>query len=313
MKNVRNKRRFADKTAFERKSVHISEIEDVKEVGLDVRNGADGASDGSLDGDSNALAEEVKEQIKEQIKERTAYFVVNGAPTLFLNTIGEWERTGKIKYRLLFGQKDFLAAKAAGIETFTANVYKFSEREGQVFSLVENIRSGDLNAMEEAYAMRRLSEEFDMTQAQIAVMTERSRPAVANTLRLLTLVPEVIGMVESGQLSAGHARAFVKVPKDKQYPFALETVKKGVSVRETERAVKAYLTPPEVLASEKAQAAQAEKEELKTFVERARKVFRAKVSLIGNSKKGRVYIDYFSAEELMRLEECLDALEKTLD
>jgi ParB family chromosome partitioning protein len=102
----------------------------------------------------------------------------------------------------------------------------------------------------------------------------------------------------------------VKVPKDKQYAFACEGIKRGYSVREMERAVKAYLTPPEVLNREKKEAAEAKSAELKAFVERMRKVYRTKVSLIGNGKKGRIYIDYYSAEDLYRFEEFLDIIEK---
>jgi ParB family chromosome partitioning protein len=137
----------------------------------------------------------------------------------------------------------------------------------------------------------------------------KSRPNVANTLRLLTLAPEVIGLIESGKLSAGHARTLVKVDKDKQYAFAEEALKRDYSVREMERAVKAYLTPPEVLKQENAAKAAAKSEELKAFVERMRRVYRTKVSLIGNDKKGRIYIDYYSPEDLYRFEEFLDMIE----
>ena len=127
---------------------------------------------------------------------------------------------------------------------------------------------------------------------------------------LLSLEPEVVGLVESGRLSAGHARTLVKVPKDKQYAFAMEGLKRGYSVRKMERAVKAYLTPPEVLTAEKKEASEAKSAELKAFIERMRKVYRTKVSLIGNGKKGRIYIDYYSAEDLYRFEELLDVIEK---
>jgi ParB family chromosome partitioning protein len=125
----------------------------------------------------------------------------------------------------------------------------------------------------------------------------------------LTLEPEVIGLVESGQLSAGHARTLVRVPKEMQFAIANEALKRDYSVREMERAVKAYLTPPEVLQQEKKAKAAAKSEELKAFVERMRTVFRTKVSLIGNDKKGRIYIDYYSAEDLYRFEELLDMIE----
>ena len=144
----------------------------------------------------------------------------------------------------------------------------------------------------------------------IASLTGKSRPSVANTLRLLTLEPEVVGLVESGKLSAGHARTLVRVPKEKQLAFASEAIRRGYSVREMERAVKAFMTPPEILQREKDAKAQAKSEELKAFVERMRATFRTKVSLIGNDKKGRIYIDYYSPEDLYRIEEFLEIVEQ---
>ena len=158
--------------------------------------------------------------------------------------------------------------------------------------------------------MKRLLEEFSLTQDEIAGLVGKSRPAVANTLRLLTLTPEVVGLVESGKLSAGHARALVRVPKDKQYAFAEEAIRRDYTVREMERAVKAFLTPPEILEQENAAKNAAKSAELKAFVERMRSVYRTKVSLIGNDKKGRIYIDYYTRDDLDRLADIVELVKK---
>ena len=237
------------------------------------------------------------------LKKRAAYLLINGVPPLVVNAGADG------RFRLLAGAGDLLAAKRAGIAEVPARVYRFSERDAEIFALTENLKRDSLGAMEAAYMMKRLISEFGWTQDDISRTIGKSRPAVANTLRLLTLSPEVVGLVESGRLSAGHARALVPVPSEKQYAFAEEAIRRGYSVRETERAVKAFLTPPEVLQSEKAAAAAAKSAELKAFVERMRSVFRTKVSLIGNDKKGRIYIDYYSAEDLWRFEEMLDMIE----
>lgn len=237
------------------------------------------------------------------LKKRAAYLLINGVPPLVVNAGADG------RFRLLAGAGDLLAAKRAGIAEVPARVYRFSERDAEIFALTENLKRDSLGAMEAAYMMKRLISEFGWTQDDISRTIGKSRPAVANTLRLLTLSPEVVGLVESGRLSAGHARALVPVPAEKQYAFAEEAIRRGYSVRETERAVKAFLTPPEVLRSEKAAAAAAKSAELKAFVERMRSVFRTKVSLIGNDKKGRIYIDYYSAEDLWRFEEMLDMIE----
>ncbi len=240
---------------------------------------------------------------KKTLKTRAAYLLLNGLPEFSVNE----KEDGR--YQLLANDRDFYAAKLSGAKQFEVRVYAFTERNAECFSLLEKLKTERLGAMEEGYLMKRLVTEFSFTQDDIAALIGKSRPAVANTLRLLTLAPEVVGLIESGRLSAGHARTLVKVPKEKQYAFAEEAIKREYSVREMERAVKAYLTPPEILQKENEAKAAAKSEELKAFVERMRGVFRTKVSLIGNDKKGRIYIDYYSAEDLYRFEEFLDMIE----
>lgn len=240
---------------------------------------------------------------KKQLKARSAYFMLNGEPEFSVNEKADG------RFFLLASERDFFALKMTGTKQLQVRVYAFTDKNAECFSLLERLKTEKLGAMEEGYLMKRLIAEFGFTQDDIASLIGKSRPAVANTLRLLTLAPEVVGLVESGKLSAGHARALVKVPKEKQYAFAQESIKREYTVREMERAVKAYLTPPEVLQRESEAKAQAKSAELKAFVERMRGVFRTKVSLIGNDKKGRIYIDYYSAEDLYRFEEFLDMIE----
>lgn len=240
---------------------------------------------------------------KKELRTRAAYFILNGIPEFSVNE----KEDGR--FHLLALDEDFYAAKETGETKLTVRVYRFSDKHAEAFSCVEKLKKENLSAMEEAYLMQRLVKDYGFTQDDIAALIGKSRPAIANTLRLLTLTPEVIGLVESGKLSAGHARTLVRVPKEQQYAFAEEAIKRGYSVREMERAVKAYLTPPEVLRQEKDAKAAAKSAELKAFVERMRAVFRTKVSLIGNDKKGRIYIDYYSAEDLYRFEEFLDMIE----
>jgi ParB family chromosome partitioning protein len=230
--------------------------------------------------------------------------MLNGAPTLAVN-----ERADG-RFTLLAADGDYYAATLSGTREFTVRVYRFSEKNAEAFSLIERLKTERLGAMEEGYLMKRLISECSLTQDDIAALIGKSRPAVANTLRLLTLTPEVVGLIESGRLSAGHARTLVKVPKEKQLAFAEEAIKREYSVREMERTVKAFLTPPEILQKENAALAAARSEELKAFVERMRSVFKTKVSLIGNDKKGRIYIDYYSQEDLYRFEELLERIER---
>jgi ParB family chromosome partitioning protein len=242
---------------------------------------------------------------KKELKAKAAYILTSGAPVFTVNT----QEDGK--FTLLSSPEDYFACALAEVREVKARVYAFTPYQAEIFGIVQKIKTQKLSALEEGYLMRSLQEEYHFTQEDIAAMLSKSRPAVANTLRLLTLEPEVIGLIESGQLSAGHARALVKVEKEKQYAFASECIKREYSVREMERAVKAYLTPPEILEQEK-QAKNAEKNRmLKAFVERMRHTFQTKVSLIGNDKKGRIYIDYYSTEDLFRFEEFLDIIENS--
>ncbi len=249
-------------------------------------------------------ATSVDDYDKKQLKTRSAYFMLNGAPEFAVNDM----QNGR--YKLLASEKDFYAVKMTGAKEINARVYAFTDESAERFSLLERLKTERLGAMEEGYLMQRLVKEYGFTQDDIASLIGKSRPAVANTLRLLTLTPEVVGLVESGKLSAGHARTLVKVPKEKQLAFAEEAIKRDYTVRDMERTVKAYLTPPEILQKEKDAKAQAKSQQLKEFVERMRSVYRTKVSLIGNDKKGRIYIDYYSPEDLFRFEEFLDIIEQ---
>lgn len=240
---------------------------------------------------------------KKDLKARASKFLLDGVPEFSVND------TGDGRYRLLSDERDFHASRITGVTALNVRVYTMTERNAEAFAIVEKLKTGEGTALEDGYDMERLVKEYGFTQDDVATLIGRSRPAVANTLRLLTLAPEVVGLMESGQLSAGHARTLVKVPKNQQFAFAEEAMKRGYTVRDMERAVKAFLTPPDEERLEKEAKSRAKTAELKAFVERMRAVFRTKVSLIGNDKKGRIYIEYYSPEDLYRIEECIDMIE----
>ncbi|MBQ7912866.1 MAG: ParB/RepB/Spo0J family partition protein [Clostridia bacterium] len=239
---------------------------------------------------------------KRALRARAAHFLLNGVPEFSVNE----QEDGA--YRLLAADGDYYAAKSVGTKEFAVRVYRFTGENEEAFSCIENLKTNTLSTIEEGYLMRRLVE-FGLTQDDIASLIGRSRPAVANTLRLLTLSPEVIGLIESGQLSAGHARTLVRVPSSQQLAFAQECIKREYSVREMEGAVKAFLTPDGDEEAQRQARSAAKNAEIKALVQRMRSVFKTKVSLIGNEKKGRIYIDYYSTEDLYRFEEYLDMIE----
>ena len=214
------------------------------------------------------------------------------------------------KYMIIAGERRYRAAKIAGKRQIPVVVRSYTDREIKEISLIENLQREDLNPIEAATGMKRLMEEFGLTQEMLAERLGKSRPAIANTLRLLSLADEVVDLVREGKLSSGHARTLVPVAKEAQIALARECVKNGWSVREMERAVKQFLNPPEVLDREKEKKNAVASAELKHLVERLRSTLKTKVSLIGTDKKGRIYIDYYTRDDLDRISELLDIIDR---
>lgn len=214
------------------------------------------------------------------------------------------------RYMIIAGERRYRAAKMAGKTTIPVVVREYSDREIKEISLIENLQREDLNPIEAATAMKQLMDEYHLTQEELAERIGKSRPAVTNTLRLLSLSPDVINLLSSGRLSAGHARALVTLPEDAQYKLASDTIKDGLSVRDVERSVRDYFASPEELAEKKDKKKLQVSIELKDLIERMRHTFKTKVSLIGNDRKGRIYIDYYNTDDLDRISEIVDMAEK---
>ena len=214
------------------------------------------------------------------------------------------------KYMIIAAERRYRAAKIAGKTQIPVVVRSYTDREIKEISLIENLQREDLNPIEAANAMKQLMEEYHLTQEELAERIGKSRPAVTNTLRLLSLTPEVIDLVSSGRLSAGHARALVTLPEDVQYKLASDAVKDGLSVRDIERSVRDFFASPEELEEKKEKKKQQVSIELKDLIERMRHTFKTKVSLIGNDRKGRIYIDYYNTDDLDRISEIVDRVDK---
>ena len=151
-----------------------------------------------------------------------------------------------------------------------------------------------------------LRKEHGLTQEDLADRIGKSRSAIANTLRLLSLSPEVTRLVERGDLSAGHARALVSVPDYDQKVLADTAIKEGMSVRDVEKLVKDYFTPPEERKKKKERPELSA--ELKELIIDMQRIPGTKVNAIGNDNKGRIYIDYYTRDDLDRLGELLEFL-----
>ncbi len=205
------------------------------------------------------------------------------------------------RYIIVAGERRFRASKLAGLKTIPAIVKNYTEQQVKEVALLENIQREDLNPVEVANAMRELLEIYGWTQDVLADRLGKSRPAIANTLRLLSLQPEVLALVESGKLSAGHARSLVVVTDpEAQVKLAKLAVTKKVTVRDLEKAVKQLSNPqPKKVKIEPSA-------ELKNLIDLMQHKFATKVSFMGNDKKGRIYIDYYSADDLDRILEFLN-------
>lgn len=214
------------------------------------------------------------------------------------------------RFMIIAGERRYRAAKIAGLKEIPVVIRNYSKREIKEISLIENLQREDLNPIEAAAAMKQLMVEYKLTQDELAERIGKSRPAIANTLRLLSLTPEVMQMVAESKLSAGHARTLVPLAAEDQINFASDAVKSGMSVRELEKKVRSYTISPELLEEKKKKKRALASIELKNLVERMRFAFRTKVSLIGNDQKGRIYIDYYSRDDLDRISEILDIIDK---
>lgn len=201
------------------------------------------------------------------------------------------------RYTIIAGERRFRASKLAGKKTIPAIVKTYSEHERREIALLENVQREDLNPIETARGMQELMDKYAFTQEKLSERLGKSRPVIANYLRLLSLQPEVITLVESGKLSAGHARSLVVVSDPEvQVRLAKMAVTKRVTVRDMEKIVKDLQNP-----TSKAKKQYVQSNELKDLIRLMQTKLGTKVSVVGDDHKGRIYIDYYSQDDLDRL------------
>lgn len=205
-------------------------------------------------------------------------------------------------YQIVAGERRWRACRMAGLEEVPVRIVEADDVRTAQIALVENLQREDLNPIEEAEGFRRLIEEFSMTQEEAAKSVGRSRPAVANSLRLLSLSPKVLGLVSAGELSAGHARALLPISDPNLQAAAADSVlKKGLSVRKTEQlaAAMAKASPEEEPPSRELRvdyAAEVSRELTATLGR--------KVTLKEGRTGGKIELQYYSGddrEELIKL------------
>lgn len=208
------------------------------------------------------------------------------------------------RYIIVAGERRFRASKLAGLKVIPAIVRDYTENQVKEIALLENIQREDLNPIETARAMKELLTIYGWTQEVLADKLGKSRPVVANYVRLLSLQPEVIKMIESGKLSAGHARSLVVVEDPRvQVKLAEQAVNQKITVRDMEKAVK-DISNPKPKKSQKAVMSS----EMQEFVNTMQHKFRTKVSVLGNEKKGRIIIDYYNGDDLDRIYDIINRI-----
>lgn len=211
------------------------------------------------------------------------------------------------RYRIVAGERRWRAARLAGLETVPCVVRDLDIVQQMEIALIENLQREDLNPIEVAQGIRSLMQHCGYTQEAVASRLSKSRPAVANLLRLLTLPEEIMGMVQEGVLSAGHARVLAGLDDDKvKLALAKQSVESGWSVRQLEAAAAALKEekPPKEPPKKKALPI-----ELTELENRVRETLGIRATLTGNAKKGKIVLQYYSQEELEHLSDLLGRLE----
>lgn len=202
-------------------------------------------------------------------------------------------------YEIIAGERRWRAAKLAGIKEIPVLIKEYTDQEIVEISLIENIQRENLNPIEEAMAFKRLLEEFNLKQDEVAERVSKSRTAVTNSMRLLKLSNKVQQMVIDDMISTGHARALLAIDdEEQQFIIASKIFDEKLSVRETEKLVKALKTPKKEQKTEKIE---------RTFVyddivEKMKNVIGTKVNIHAKANgKGKIEIEYYSEDELERI------------
>ena len=208
-------------------------------------------------------------------------------------------------YQIIAGERRWRAARAAGLQEIPVRILAADDRLAMEMALVENLQREDLNPMEEAAGYRRLMTEYSLTQEEVAARVQKSRPAVANALRLLSLGAKAQSMVTEGTLSAGHARALLPLKDETlQAKAAAEVAARGLSVRQTEALAASLLRKPR----DKGPAPAVD------YVREAEKrltdALGRGVKFAGGQKKGRIQLEFYSADDREALMDALLRMDK---
>jgi len=208
---------------------------------------------------------------------------------------------GHEEYELIAGERRWRAAQKVGLESVPVIVKDVSDQESLELAIIENIQRADLNPVEEAEGYQRLLEEFSYTQLELSEKLGKDRATISNHLRILRLPDDVKKDLSTGAITMGHAKALLSLEDKKVIAKAnREIIKKGLSVRATERLAKKLNEEPH--AKEKVKA---RNPDMVNLEKRLTNFFGTKTRIFGQGAKGRLEIDYYSPEDLSRLLELI--------
>ena len=208
------------------------------------------------------------------------------------------------RYRIVAGERRYRAARLAGLHTVPCLVRDLAEHEKMEAALIENLQREDLNPIEEALSYKALLDDFSLTQEQVSEQVGKSRSAIANSIRLLSLPQKVREMLEAGTLSSGHARAILSVNnEDAKLLLAEKIVENALSVRQAEQLAKTLNAPKKE--PKKTTVTQLDLQ-LGEIQKRMSDILGTKVKILNGAKKGKIEIEYYSANDLERLLRILD-------
>ena len=206
------------------------------------------------------------------------------------------------RYTLVAGERRWRASRLAGLKTIPAIIKDYTSRDVMEIALIENLQREDLNPIEEGEAFQRLMVDYGLTQEDVAKAVGRSRSAIANTVRMLTLPQRIRGYLIDGRLSSGHARTLIALgDEEKQEQLAETMIARELNVREAELLVKRFASG----ATKKAKPAKDAKgeAELQDLQDQLRSKLGTQVEIVGSMRRGKIQISFFSTEELDRLSE----------
>ena len=202
-------------------------------------------------------------------------------------------------YEIIAGERRWRAAKLAGLKEVPVIIKEYTSQQVVEISLIENIQRENLNPIEEAMAFKRLLDEFNLKQDEVAERVSKSRTAVTNSMRLLKLDDKVQQMIIDDMISTGHARALLAIDnKEQQYSIATKIFDEKLSVRETEKLVKSLKNPKKKVEKEKIEHVFVYND----LIDKMKNVMGTKVNINAKANgKGKIKIEYYSEEELERI------------